>query len=62
MRMVFDHQGEHGSQWLAMQSIAAKIGGSGEALRNWAEGLNRTKILLRLQFCDSRPRLSAWRR
>ena len=35
VRMVFDHQGEHGSQWAAIQSIAGKIGCSGEALRNW---------------------------
>ena len=31
VRMVFDHQGEHGSQWAAIQSIAAKIGCSGGA-------------------------------
>jgi transposase-like protein len=33
--MVFDHQGEHGSQYAAIRSIASKIGCSGEALRNW---------------------------
>ena len=26
VRMVRDHEGEHGSQWSAIQSIAAKIG------------------------------------
>ena len=35
VRMVFDHQGEHGSQYAAISSIAAKIGCSGERLRNW---------------------------
>src|ERR1700712_3867538 len=35
VRMVREHQGEHGSQWAAIQSIAAKIGCSGETLRNW---------------------------
>lgn len=35
VRMVLEHQGEHGSQWAAIQSIAAKIGCSGETLRNW---------------------------
>ena len=34
VRMVFDHQGEHGSQYGAIRSIAAKIGYSGETLRN----------------------------
>ncbi|CAO4155244.1 hypothetical protein LPLAFNJD_LOCUS4396 [Methylorubrum aminovorans] len=34
VRMVFDHQGEHGSQYRAIRSIAAKIGCSGETLRN----------------------------
>jgi transposase-like protein len=33
--MVLDHQGEHASQWSAIQSIAEKIGCSGETLRNW---------------------------
>jgi transposase len=34
LRVVRDHEGEHGSQWSASQSIAAKIGCSGETLRN----------------------------
>ena len=33
--MVLDHQGELASQWAAIISIAAKIGCSGEMLRNW---------------------------
>ena len=41
VRMVLDHQGEHGSQWAAIQSIAAKIGCSGEALRNWVRQAER---------------------
>ena len=41
VRMVLDHQGEHGSQWAAMQSIAAKIGCSGETLRNWVRQAER---------------------
>ena len=35
VRMVFEHQGEHASQWTAIGSIAAKIGCSGETLRTW---------------------------
>jgi transposase len=41
MRMVRDHEGEHGSRWSAVQSIAAKIGCSGETLRNWVRESDR---------------------
>src|SRR3954453_1083400 len=32
VRMVLDHGGDHASQWAAIGSIAAKIGGPGGAL------------------------------
>ncbi len=35
VRMVLEHQGEHPSQWAAIQSIAGKIGCSAETLRKW---------------------------
>ena len=35
VRMVFDHAPEYPSQWACIQSIAEKIGCSGETLRNW---------------------------
>jgi transposase len=35
VRMVFEHQGEHESQWSAIVSIATKIGCTGETLRKW---------------------------
>ncbi len=35
VRLVFEHEREHSSQWAAMVSIAAKIGCSPETLRNW---------------------------
>lgn len=41
VRLVFDHQGEHGSQWAAITSIAAKVGYSSEALRNWVRRAER---------------------
>jgi len=35
VRMVLEHQDEHGSRWQAMRSIAAKIGCTAETLRKW---------------------------
>jgi transposase len=39
--MVLEHQGDHASQWEAISSIAAKIGCSGETLRNWVRQAER---------------------
>jgi len=33
--MLLDQQGEHNSQWAAMNAIAAKIGCTPETLRKW---------------------------
>jgi transposase len=41
VRLVFEHQGEHESQWAAIVSIAGKIGCSAETLRKW---VRRTEI------------------
>jgi transposase len=41
VRMVVDHEGDYGSQWEAIRSIAEKIGCSPESLRKW---LRRTEI------------------
>ena len=35
VRIVFEHQGEYGSQWATMQSIAPKFGCTLETLRSW---------------------------
>ena len=35
VRMVLEHQDEHGSQWATISSIAAKIGCTTETLRRW---------------------------
>ena len=41
VRMVFDHQGDHDSQWAAIASIAAKIGCTPETLRLWVRQAER---------------------
>lgn len=38
MRPVLDNEGQHGSRWQAIVSIAAKIGGSGHTLTIAADG------------------------
>jgi transposase len=43
VRMVFEHESEHTSQWAAIQSIAEKIGCSGETLRNWVRQAERNQ-------------------
>ena len=62
VRMVFDHQGEHGSQWAAIQSIAAKIGCSGEALRNWVRQSERDRGQRAGPTTDERERIKALER
>ena len=41
VRMVFEHRGEHNSQWAAIGSIAAKIGCKAETLRVWVRRAER---------------------
>ena len=35
VRMVFEHERQHGSQWSAITSISAKLGMTAETLRTW---------------------------
>jgi transposase len=41
VRMVFDAKDQYPSQWKAIESIAGKIGCSGETLRNWVRQRER---------------------
>ena len=43
VRMVLDGAGEHGSQWAAIGSIAAKIGCTAETLRRWVRQAERDR-------------------
>jgi transposase-like protein len=41
VRLVLEQQREHESQWAAINSIAGKIGCSGETLRKWVRQAER---------------------
>jgi transposase len=41
VRMVFDHVGEHPSQWATIRSVAEKLGCTVEALRRWVRQAER---------------------
>jgi len=41
VRLVFEQEGEHGSQWAAISSIAGKIGCTPETLRSWVRRAER---------------------
>ena len=62
VRMVFDHQGEHASQYEAIRSIAQKIGCSGETLRNWVRQAERDQGLRVGPITEERERIKALER
>ena len=62
VRMVLDHQGEHGSQYAATCSIAAKIGCSAETLRNWVRQAERDRGLRAGPTTNERERIKALER
>jgi transposase len=41
VRLVFEHEREHESQWAAIGSIASKIGCTAETLRKWVRQAER---------------------
>ncbi|GJE13211.1 IS3 family transposase ISMex33 [Methylobacterium longum] len=62
VRLVREHESEHGSQWAAIQSIAAKIGCSGETLRNWVRQAERDRGVRAGPTTDERERIKALER
>ena len=62
VRMVFEHQGEHASQWTAIGSIAAKIGCTAETLRGGGRQAERDQGKRAGSNSDDRERIKALER
>src|ERR1700712_1377484 len=62
VRMVLEHQGEHSSPYAAIRSIAAKIGCSGETLRNWVRQAERDRGVRAGPTTEERERIKALER
>lgn len=62
VRMVLEHQDEHGSQWAAIASIAGKIGCTAETLRLWVRRAERDQGLRPGLTSDERARMKALER
>ncbi len=62
VRMVLEHQHEHGSQWAAMSSIAGKIGCTAETLRSWVRQAERDQGLRPGPSSEEQARIKALER
>ena len=62
VRMVLEHQNEHGSQWAAISSIAGKIGCTAETLRLWVRRAERDQGLRPGLTTDERARMKSLER
>jgi transposase len=62
VRLVLDHQGEYGSQWEAIGSVAAKIGCTSETLRRWVRQAERDSGLRPGTTTDEGERIRALER
>jgi transposase-like protein len=60
--MVLDQESEHASQSAAIRSIAAKIGCSGETLRNWMRQAERDQSVRVGPTAEERERIKALER
>ena len=62
VRMVLEHQGGRASQWVAIGSIAAKIGCAAETLRSWVRQVERDQGLRDGMTTQERDRIKALER
>ncbi len=59
VRLVFEQQREHGSEWAAIQSVAGRLGCTWEALRRWVRQTQRDTGLRGGLTTSVRDRLKA---
>ena len=57
VRLVFEHEAEHDSQWAAIGSIAGKMGCTAETLRRWVRQAERDQGRRVGTTCSERERL-----
>jgi transposase-like protein len=62
VRLMLDGAGEHGSQWAAIGSIAAKIGCTAETLRRWVRQAERDRGKRAGPTTEERDRIKALER
>ena len=62
VRLVFEHESEHESQWSAIGSVAAKIGCTAETLRKWVRQAERDQGRREGMTSSDRERLKALER
>jgi transposase len=62
VRLVLGGAGEHGSQWAAISSIAAKIGCTAETLRRWVRQAERDRGKRAGPTTEERDRIKALER
>lgn len=62
VRLVFEQQGHHESQWAAIVSVAEKIGCTSETLRKWVRAAERKEIPEQQALDAERERVKALER
>lgn len=62
VRMVFEHRGEHASEWATITSIASKIGCKAETLRTWVRQAERDQGVRAGPTSEERLRIKALER